>query len=216
VRQATPAGFALVILDGDAECTGLADHDHEFAASGDGGVEEVSLEQDVLLDGEGDDDGWELGALGLVHGHGVGGDDLVEFAEVVDHRASIEVDGEFLFEFIKGGDPADVAVEDVLVVVVAGLQDLVAAAEPDPEFLDPRDAFGWGIEGFLEDVVEFADAEGAAVLRSEDLDVADGIEFEPGGDPVADDLEERAGDGSGILAFDEVEVGEVGAGMGFG
>jgi hypothetical protein len=94
-------------------------------------------------------------------------------------------------------------------------------AEGGDEQAEPGDGDGEGVDVDPVDAVErflheFADAEGAAVLRSEDLDVADGIEFEPGGDPVADDLEERAGDGSGILAFDEVEVGEVGAGMGFG
>lgn len=64
--------FVAGVLDGDGECFGLADEDDEFAAAGDAGVKKVSLEHDVLLGGEGNDDVGKFGALGFVDGYGVG------------------------------------------------------------------------------------------------------------------------------------------------
>ena len=45
-----------------------------------------------MLHGQGDDHRREFGPLALVDANGVGGLDLVEFVELVDRRASIELD----------------------------------------------------------------------------------------------------------------------------
>lgn len=74
-KELGEAGETLFIADifnGDGEGFGLADEDDEFAAAGDAGVEKVSLEHDVLLRGEGNDDVGKFGALGFVNGYGVG------------------------------------------------------------------------------------------------------------------------------------------------
>ena len=82
--------FVADVLDGDGEGFGLADENDEFASAGDAGVEKVSLEHDVLLGGEGNDDVGEFGALGFVDGYGVGEGEFVQFAEFVGDVAVVE------------------------------------------------------------------------------------------------------------------------------
>ena len=104
------------------------------------------------------------------------------------------------------GDVPDVAVVDVEVVVVAGLDDFVADAEVGAVAFDLGFELVWWVEGLLEDVVEVGDAGGAAVHGGEDLDVVERVEFEFVGDAVADEVGEGFGDGLRCGAFDEEEV----------
>ena len=73
-------------------------------------------------------------------------------------------------------DVADVAVVDLLVVVVLDLHHLVAGREGPAETLDL--ALAGGVQRRLQFDVERAGADAAAVHRAQHLDVADGIEAE--------------------------------------
>ena len=79
-----------------------------------------------------------FGSLGFVVGGGVAQRHLVKFAEAVAHRTAVEVDQHLRGVGIDGGDEADVAVEDLFVVVVFGLHHLVADAVGVAEALDDR------------------------------------------------------------------------------
>ena len=70
----------------------LSRHHHEPLAARDPGVEEVALEEEEVLHGQGDDHRGEFRPLALVDADGVGGLDLVELVELVDRWASVELD----------------------------------------------------------------------------------------------------------------------------
>jgi len=73
-------------------------------------------------------------------------------------------------------DVADVAIIDLLVVVVLDLHDLVAGAKVQPKRSTLRSPAGFS--AFLQFHVERAGADTAAVHRAQHLDVADGIKAE--------------------------------------
>src|ERR1700730_8617621 len=73
----------------------LADEDHEPLAASDAGVEEISLQHCVVLGEDRDDHGGIFGALALVDGGGIGGNQGVKLAEAVVHRAPVEARHEF-------------------------------------------------------------------------------------------------------------------------
>jgi hypothetical protein len=90
-----------------------------------------------MLRAHGDDDAGELAALAFVDGQRVGELQFVEFAGLVfDEALRIVAHVDLQRIGVDGGDVADVAVEDFLVVVVVRLDDLVADAEGDAEALD--------------------------------------------------------------------------------
>jgi hypothetical protein len=62
--------------------------------------------------------------------------DLVKFPEVVSNQPLIEANRNFMLNRINPLNDSDVPVEDLLVIVVFGLDDLVAYLEPPSEPLD--------------------------------------------------------------------------------
>ena len=127
--------------------------------------------------GEGrDDHGGIFGALALVDGGGIGGNQRVKLAEAVGHRAPVEAGLDFASLGIDVVDIADVAVVDFLVVVILDLHDLVAWRKGPAESLDF--AFAGGVQGCLQLDAERSRANAAAVHRAEHLDVADRIQAE--------------------------------------
>src|ERR1700690_682173 len=65
----------------------LADQDHEPLAASNAGIEEVSLQHSVVLGEDRDDHGGIFGALALVDGGGIGGNQRVKFAKAVGQGA---------------------------------------------------------------------------------------------------------------------------------
>ena len=93
-----------------------------------GRVEQVALHHDRVRAHERQDDDGVLAALALVDGQCVGEREFTELAAlVVDLELIAEVDRHAAR--LDGHDEADVAVEDLLRVVVLRLDDLVAEAE---------------------------------------------------------------------------------------
>ena len=69
-------------------------------------------------------------------GGGIGRHQGVEFAKDEHNRAAVEVDRDLAFIRIDIGDGADIAVIDLLVIVVLDLHDLVARRKGPAEALD--------------------------------------------------------------------------------
>lgn len=89
---------------------------------------------------ENHDDGRVFAALALVDGAGVGELQFVEFVVLVGDEFFVEEDGDFPLFFVDAVDDSDVAVKDVLVVVVLDLHDAVAHAPADADHLVARNA----------------------------------------------------------------------------
>ena len=73
------------VSDGEGDGLLRSDADDQLPAAGDGGVEEVALEHDVVLGVDRDDDGGILASLALVNGDGVAQNQLVEIGVRVVH-----------------------------------------------------------------------------------------------------------------------------------
>src|SRR5258708_39225266 len=102
---------------------------------------------------------------------------------------AVEAHDEFACVAIDSVDITDVAVVDVLVVVILDLHDLVTGGEGPAAPLD-FPVVG-GIESGLQFNVERSGADTAAVPRAENLDVADWVEGEPPQDPGLDPVVEH-------------------------
>ena len=104
------------------------------------------------------DDGGVFAALALVDGASVGELQFVEFVVLVGNEFFVEEDGDFALFLIDAVDDSDVAVKDVLVVVVLDLHHSVADAPFDADHLVARNA---RIQQVLQERVQLDDAEGA-------------------------------------------------------
>jgi hypothetical protein len=102
--------------------------------------------------------------------------EFIKLAERVGHFPVIEGHREFFLLAIDAGHEADVAVEDLAVVVVLGLHHLVANAEAGAELVDA--VFIRWVERHLQGLVDAAGAGRAAVHRAQHLNVAHRIEVE--------------------------------------
>ena len=146
---------AFLFADGEGEGAFVTDEDAELFGAGDGGVDEAALEENVVLGADGDDDAGELAALAFVNRQRIGGLELVELAGFVFDRAlGIEADVQLHGIGVDGGDVADVAIEDLFVVVVVRLDDLVADAEGRLKALDLEFDLVGRIEGELQRVIQ--------------------------------------------------------------
>src|SRR4029453_6668449 len=98
----------------------------------------------------------------------------VELAEAIGDRTPVEAGGEFLRLRIDVVDIANVAVVDLLVVVIFVLHTLVAERKSPAKALHLT--LSRGVQGGLKLNVQRTGADAAAVHRTEHLNVADGIE----------------------------------------
>jgi DNA-binding Lrp family transcriptional regulator len=111
----------------------------------------------VVLHHDRDDHGRIFRALAFVDGRGVGRHQRVEFAKPVGDGAAVEASGELAVVGINIVDVADVAVIDLLVVVVLDLHYLVAGRKAPTEPLDL--ALSGGVQRRLQFNVERACAD---------------------------------------------------------
>src|SRR5262245_40079603 len=154
-------------------------------------------------------------ALAFVNRQGVGQGQLIQLVKVVDDLAVVEADRQFLVLQVDAGDAADVAVEDVLVVVVDRLQYLVAGAKGPAEAGDFRLVLR-RIEGLLQADVQAARAQLGAVHRRQDLYVVERIEPKTVRDALADEGEDTFEDGLGRGGIDDIEIAGAVRGGGLG
>ena len=73
------------VADGIPQGTLLTDDNADFLGTGDGGVDEVALEHDVVCEVDGDNDDGIFTALALVDGRGIGEAELIELRGLVFH-----------------------------------------------------------------------------------------------------------------------------------
>ena len=184
----------------------LSDEHDEAAPSGDPRVDEVSLEEEELLHCEWHDDDRKLGPLAFVDRDGVGEGNFIEFVEVVNDLPAIEGDESLALEVVDFENLSDVSIEDLLVVVVARLNDLVADAEFPTELLHRGIAAALGVQAFLEEAVHLNGAKRASVHRAEHLDVAAGVELPFFRNALSDEFENRGGNGLWLFALDEIKI----------
>src|ERR1700730_6685969 len=146
----------------------------ELLASSDAGIEQISLQHGVVLRHDWDHHGRIFRALAFVDGRGVGRNQRVEFAKPVSDAAAVEAGGELAVIGINIVDVADVAVINLLVVVVLDLHSLVAGREGPTEPLDL--ALSGGGQRRLQFDVERACADAAPVDWAQNLDSPNGVE----------------------------------------
>ena len=128
----------------------------------------------------------------------------VELAKAIGDRAPVEARCEFAFLRLNVRHKPDVAIVDLLVIVVLDLHDLVAGRKGPAKPFDL--AIAGGIEGGLQFDVEGARSDAASVHRAENLDVADRIETKAARDAGFDQLDDARNRGLGIVSLDKIEV----------
>src|SRR5271166_701145 len=204
LAELRPASPARSVADGDGDRFLLADQNDEAFASGDARVEKVALQHRVVLRENRDDHGGIFGPLALADSRGVGRNQNVELAESVSDCPPVEAHRDFAGLRVDVADIANVAVVDLLVIVVLDLHDLVPRGKGPAEALDFP--LAGRIENGLELDVERASADPAAVHRAENLDVPDGIEPEPFGDAGLDQLQYSRDRRFRIIRWREIEI----------
>src|SRR4029077_1055064 len=130
----------------------------------------------------------------------------VQFPKVVLYSALVEADRDLMLGGVDALDSPDVAVENVLVVVVLGLEHLVAHPEPPPEPLNHILSRPHWIQCLLKGRVQFAHPERSSVHGAKNLNIADGIEPAAWRNPFLHQLDERGGDLLRFIPLDEVEI----------
>ena len=151
-----------------------------------------------MLAQEREHDHGELGALRLVDADGVGEVQVVGLRALHRHEVAVEVDLQRAALVDIPHDP-EVPVEDAEVVVVAGLDDLVARR-------DAAGGAGPAPQALLQREVEGVDAARALVHGGEHLDVAQRIGIQAPGQDLGAQAHGGADAGLGVVGADEVDV----------
>ena len=170
--EAGVAAGGFVVLDGAGEGAFVADEQAEVAGASQAGVEQVALQHHILAGVQDEHDGTILRSLALVDAESVGELQFVVVGVVVLDDGLRILDEQDLIVGFDVEDRADVAVEDVLVVVVDKLDHAVANAEAAGTAQQFRATSGGigGIERLLQQFVQIVHAQGAASHGGEDLD----------------------------------------------
>src|SRR5450631_259194 len=145
---------------------------------------------------------------------GVGRHQRVEFTERVSDRAAVEASHKLPVGEIDFVNVSDVAIVDLLVVVVLDLHDLVAPRKDPSETLDLLVA-SW-IQCRLQLNIERASTHTASVHWAKDLNVADGVETEARRNPGFHELDDALRGDFWLFRLHEVEIAIVSRGAEIG
>ena len=191
------------MADGIPQGAFLTDDNADFLGTGDGSVDKVALEHDVVGEVDGDDDDGIFASLTLVDGRGIGEAELIELCGLVFHCLAIEADGQCAVLHVDSGDDSDVAVKHFLGVVVLELQHTVAFAKHES---GTGEAVAGGVDTLLDGHVQTVGTDGTALHGREHLYAAPWyvISFRQ---TVADQVDDGRGYLLGLLALHEKEVG---------
>ena len=119
-------------LRGDGDRLLGPDHHEQPLGPGEGGVEEIPLQHGVVGGVHRQDHAGVFGSLALVDGHRVGQGEFIEIAEIVRDLSVVNLHHDRLVGRGDGGDPAQIAIVNGLVVVVPELEHPVPRAEDPP------------------------------------------------------------------------------------
>src|SRR5262245_18495033 len=142
--------------------------------------------------------------LAFVDRGGIGRNQHVKLTKSVGDGSAVETSDKFSRIRIDIVDIPDVAVIDLLVVIVLDLHHLIARREGPAEALDLT--LARRVQRGLQFDVERAGADTAAIHWTENLDVADGVEAEAARNPCLHQLDNARHGGYGIVRLHEVEV----------
>src|SRR6516164_8306267 len=195
-------------LNANCQCLSLPDEHDEALATRHPRIDQISLQHRVMLRPQRDDYRRVFRALALVDCRRVGQHQLIELTKTICDFPIVEVDVEFAFLIDARNE---IAVVDVLVVIVLNLHDLVAWTESPAEPLDAD--LARRVERVLQLDVERAGTEAAPVHWAEDLDVAYRVEPEALWDALLYDRQQLSHSLSRACRGDEVEVTAVGRGQ---
>jgi hypothetical protein len=162
------------------------------------------MQHGVMLREHWDYDRGILRALAFVNGRRVGRHQHVEFAESISDGLAIEVNNDLAHAGVNIADSADVAVVNLLVVVVLDLHHLIARCEGPTEPLNL--AVAGGIERCLQLDVQRSRTYSPSIHWTKHLDVADRIEPKPLGDACLHQFDDAADGSWGIVRRHEVEI----------
>src|SRR5215467_470070 len=202
--QLRPTAAAWNTTDGDRDGLALADQNDQSFAASDTRVEQIALQHWVVLRHDWDNDGRVIRALALMDRRSISRHQRVQFAKAIGNRMPIKDRGKFPAVRLDPRHVANVAVVDLLIVIVLDLHDFVAGREGPTEPFDL--AFASGIQGCLEFDIEGARSNATAVHWAENLDIADGIKAEPARDPGFHKLDDAGDRGLGIIRLDKIEI----------
>src|SRR5262249_9661657 len=173
-------------------------------SAGDARIKQITLQHGVMLRQHWNDDRRVFRTLTLVDGYGICRNERVQLAEAIDYGTPIEACSKLAFVKVEIHHIADIAVVDLLVVVVLDLHDLVAGREGPAESLDLT--FAGRIQGRLQFDVERPRTNAAAVHGTQHLDIADGGQAEAARDAGFYQLDKAENGGLRTIRLDKIEV----------
>ena len=148
----------------------------------------------------------KLRTLRLVNRDRVGQRQLIQLAKIVVHLAPVKIDKRLPFLGVDLRDVSDVAVERVLVVVVAGLDHPVANLKAGAKLLHEGHVRSRRIQRFLQSDVQLAHAQQAPMHRAQHLHILDRVQPELRRDALLDQVQQGRQGLLRILAFDKKEI----------
>src|SRR5262252_2105019 len=169
VAQFRPTPPCPSSFHGDRQRLPLSNKYHQTFTACYSRIHEVPLQHRVMLSTEGDYDGWIFRALALVNRRCIGEHQLIQVAKPVDDLSTVKLDADFAFLHVDARHHAEVAIVDILVVIVLDLHDLVARTEGPAEPLDAD--LARRVQRVLQLDVERAGTETTPVHWTENLDV---------------------------------------------
>src|SRR5262245_25733761 len=142
--------------------------------------------------------------LAFVDRGGIGRNQHVKLTKSVGDGSAVETSDKFSRIRIDIVDIADVAVIDLLVVIVLDLHHLIAGREGPAEALDLT--LARRVQRRLQFDVERAGADTASIHWTQNLDVADGVEAKAARNPCLHQIDDARYGGFEIVRLHEVEV----------
>jgi hypothetical protein len=118
----------LLSSDRHRQSTLLSNHHDKTLAAGDAGINQIPHEHHVVLRGDGNHYDWIFRPQRLADGRRVTLHQFIQFAKRLGDNVLIEGGRHFLLVLVDMGHKPDVAVIDVLVIVVLDLHDIVGNA----------------------------------------------------------------------------------------
>src|ERR1700752_2840653 len=204
VAQFRPTPPCPSSFHGDRQRLPLSNEYHQTFTARYPRIHEVALQHRVMLSAEGDYDGWIFRALAFVNRRCIGEHQLIQVAKPVDHLTTVKLDADFGFLHVDARDHAEVAIVDILVVIVLDLHDLVARAEGPAKPLDAD--LARRVQGVLQLNIQRAGTEAAPVHRAQHLNATDGVEPKTFRDPLLHDRQQLLNTLFRVRRIDEIKI----------
>ena len=145
----------VVVVHGTRKSSFLTNENHHLSGSGNGGIHQITLQEHVVLHGQGYYHCGKFRSLALMNRDCISQRDLVEFPEIVRHIAVVKPNCQFSLLGFNFYNLADVTVEHFFIVIVFRLNHFISESELPAEALDRRFVDSMRIEQLLELCIHF-------------------------------------------------------------